>query len=87
MLRCWTEGGTRLAADEDADAPRRLYYVAMTRARKTLTLARVHDSPNDLLGFLRGVASVIRARTGISSLLNLGATTSCIDRSACGMCS
>ncbi|MBP9228809.1 MAG: RecQ family ATP-dependent DNA helicase [Azonexus sp.] len=27
-------------ADEDADAPRRLYYVAMTRARKTLVLAR-----------------------------------------------
>jgi len=30
----------RTAADEDADAPRRLYYVAMTRARKTLVLAR-----------------------------------------------
>jgi ATP-dependent DNA helicase RecQ len=30
----------RTGADEDADAPRRLYYVAMTRARKTLVLAR-----------------------------------------------
>lgn len=30
----------RTGADEDVDAPRRLYYVAMTRARKTLVLAR-----------------------------------------------
>lgn len=30
----------RSGIEEDADAPRRLYYVAMTRARKTLTLAR-----------------------------------------------
>ena len=30
----------RTGADEDADAPRRLYYVAMTRARRTLVLAR-----------------------------------------------
>ncbi len=30
--------------DEDPDAPRRLYYVAMTRARKTLTLAHLKDS-------------------------------------------
>ena len=29
---------------EDTDAPRRLYYVAMTRARKTLTLARCGNS-------------------------------------------
>lgn len=31
----------RSGANEDADAPRRLYYVAMTRARKTLALARL----------------------------------------------
>jgi len=30
----------RSGANEDADATRRLYYVAMTRARKTLALAR-----------------------------------------------
>ena len=30
----------RISRGEDADAPRRLYYVAMTRARRTLTLAR-----------------------------------------------
>ncbi len=31
----------RVGRGEDVDAPRRLYYVAMTRARKTLTLARL----------------------------------------------
>jgi ATP-dependent DNA helicase RecQ len=30
----------KASQNEDPDAPRRLYYVAMTRARKTLTLAR-----------------------------------------------
>ncbi len=30
----------RSGANEDADATRRLYYVAMTRARKTLALVR-----------------------------------------------
>ena len=30
----------RVGRGEDLDAPRRLYYVAMTRARRTLTLAR-----------------------------------------------
>ena len=31
---------------EDADAPRRLYYVAMTRARRTLALMRFEPGPN-----------------------------------------
>ena len=34
-------GWGRVGRDEDADAPRRLYYVAMTRARQTLTLAQL----------------------------------------------
>ena len=34
-------GWERLDVKEDEDAPRRLYYVAMTRARHTLTLARM----------------------------------------------
>ena len=34
----------RVGRDEDPDAPRRLYYVAMTRARQTLTLARLDGS-------------------------------------------
>ena len=33
-------GWERVGRDEDRDAPRRLYYVAMTRARETLALAR-----------------------------------------------
>lgn len=33
-------GWDHVGENEDADAPRRLYYVAMTRARNTLTLAR-----------------------------------------------
>ena len=46
-------GWDRLGQDEDPDAPRRLYYVAMTRARQTLTLARFDGSrgfPHELLG-------------------------------------
>ena len=34
-------GWDRVGHGEDTDAPRRLYYVAMTRARQTLTLARL----------------------------------------------
>ena len=37
-------GWDRVGRDEDADAPRRLYYVSMTRARKTLALARFDGS-------------------------------------------
>ena len=33
-------GWDSVGRDEDADAPRRLYYVAMTRAKQTLTLLR-----------------------------------------------
>ena len=38
-------GWERVGPDEDPDAPRRLYYVAMTRARQTLALARF-DRPH-----------------------------------------
>ena len=37
-------GWERRSEDEDPDAPRRLYYVAMTRARQTLALARFGGS-------------------------------------------
>ncbi len=53
-------GWNTVGRNEDADAPRRLYYVAMTRARTTLTLARFHDAPNSLLDALQEVASVFR---------------------------
>ena len=37
-------GWGRAGRDEDADAPRRLYYVAMIRARQTLSLVRFDGS-------------------------------------------
>ncbi len=37
-------GWSRVGLNEDPDAPRRLYYVAMTRARRTLTLAGFEGS-------------------------------------------
>ena len=50
-------GWDRRNADEDPDAPRRLYYVAMTRARQTLALARF-DGPHPLQEALRDHPSV-----------------------------
>lgn len=47
-------GWDRVGRNEDRDAPRRLYYVAMTRARQTLALARLsgkhpfHDVVSEL---------------------------------------
>ncbi len=53
------DGNWRAASQgEDADAPRRLYYVAMTRARKTLTLAKTGDS-NPFLRVLRDHPSAL----------------------------
>ena len=37
-------GWSKVGRDEDPDAPRRLYYVAMTRARQTLALVRFQGS-------------------------------------------
>ncbi len=44
---------------EDRDAPRRLYYVAMTRARKTLTLARM-PAPHPFQNALKDLHVVVR---------------------------
>ena len=44
----------RVGKDEDPDAPRRLYYVAMTRARQTLTLMRFPE-PHPFLDTLSNV--------------------------------
>ena len=47
-------GWDRIGQNEDEDAPRRLYYVAMTRARHTLTLARFEDAngfPDELTDY------------------------------------
>ena len=50
-------GWDRRDPREDPDAPRRLYYVAMTRARQTLALARI-DRPHRLQDALRDHPSV-----------------------------
>ncbi len=52
-------GWNRISQGEDRDAQRRLYYVAMTRARHTLTLARF-PGPHPLLDSLEGNPSVLR---------------------------
>jgi ATP-dependent DNA helicase RecQ len=52
-------GWDRVGHDEDADSPRRLYYVAMTRARHTLVAARFSRSHAFLDG-LPDSASVLR---------------------------
>ncbi len=51
-------GWNRIGEDEDPDEARRLYYVAMTRARRTLTLARF-DRPHRLQDALVGLPSVL----------------------------
>ena len=50
-------GWERLGPGDDPDAPRRLCYVAMTRARLTLVLTRF-ERPNALLDALNGCDSV-----------------------------
>ena len=49
----------RQSKDEDPDAPRRLYYVAMTRARETLTLMNIYET-NQLRESLADCQSVLR---------------------------
>ena len=50
-------GWDRVNPAEDPDAPRRLYYVAMTRARETLALSRL-PGPHPFQDALRGNPSV-----------------------------
>ena len=52
-------GWDRVGSNEDLDAPRRLYYVAMTRARKSLTLARF-DRHHGLLDALPKCPGILR---------------------------
>ena len=49
----------QLSRNEDAAAPRRLYYVAMTRARQTLTLARF-PGPHQLQEPLLNLSAVLQ---------------------------
>ncbi len=55
----WGEGSDRRHGSEDPDAERRLYYVAMTRARLTLLLARF-ERGHRLLDQLPEVSSLLR---------------------------
>ena len=53
-------GWNRVGQAEDTDAPRRLYYVAMTRAKQTLTLAHLPGT-NPFLDALRDFPAVCSA--------------------------
>ena len=55
-------GWDRVGRGEDSDAPRRLYYVAMTRARQTLVLARF-PGPHRLQDALTDTQAVLRRET------------------------
>ena len=57
-------GWNRVGRGEDVDAPRRLYYVAMTRARQTLTLA-CFPGPHPLQDALVRTPSVLRREPSI----------------------
>ena len=52
-------GWERVGSDEDPDAPRRLYYVAMTRARQTLALTRL-PGRHIVQDALPNISSVLR---------------------------
>ena len=56
-------GWDQSSKGEDQDAPRRLYYVAMTRARQTLTLARMATRENKLLDALSDDAAILNRTT------------------------
>ena len=58
-------GWNRVGQGEDEDAPRRLYYVAMTRARQTLTLATL-PGPHIIQGALAEIPSVLRRRPPVN---------------------
>ena len=58
-------GWYRVGQGEDTDAPRRLYYVAMTRARQTLTLATL-PGPHTIQGALAEIPSVLRRRPPVN---------------------
>ncbi len=54
-------GWDKVGRGEDADAPRRLYYVAMTRARQSLTLSRL-PRPHPFQDILLESSSVLSRR-------------------------
>lgn len=61
------DGNWQADRNEDADAVRRLYYVAMTRARQTLILARL-DTGNALLDGLSEAPCLLRRPPSLISI-------------------
>ncbi len=58
----WRERGR----GEDRDVSRRLYYVAMTRARQTLALTRAADEANPFLDDLGAAANILRRKAPVA---------------------
>ena len=58
-------GWDRVGRGEDADSPRRLYYVAMTRARETLALARF-PGPHPFQDALKNESSVLQRQEPVN---------------------
>ncbi len=67
-------GWTRVGRGEDADAPRRLHYVAMTRARRTLALALLDGSRSFAAELARSDSTVVR------TVVELPPSTDAVDR-------
>jgi ATP-dependent DNA helicase RecQ len=64
-------GWEQLSAGEDADAPRRLLYVAMTRARQTLSLACFDRGSGMISEILQSKAVLSRTKQEPHSIANL----------------
>ena len=60
-------GWDRVGRGEDRDAPRRLYYVAMTRARKTLAVADMMRGRNRMQDALLKSPSVLKRDGAVAS--------------------
>lgn len=67
----------RCNRDEDPDSPRRLFYVAMTRAMETLTLGRL-NAPNPLIDSLPATDSVQLREEAVNTTVE-----SWLDREYC----
>ena len=67
-------GWTRPNSREDRDAPRRLLYVAMTRARQTLTLTRMKNEANPLVDALGNPPAVLPGETPAALFPGVGET-------------
>ncbi len=82
----------RAGSGEDLDAPRRLYYVAMTRARKTLTLAGLdgsrglHAELADGPGVIRRKAAELPPRPEAAKRRHVRLTLKDVDLGFTGRC-